>query len=764
MVGQARPFSRVTLGVGAALTLGFTSLVAPAVADSGDSSDSCEVKSWESIAEELLGDAEPDFCGEADSDDATPEGDDAEADETAEVEDDAEGDDTESDDSAEADDVEGEDAEGDDTSESADEDDKASALSTAGEDDGEREGVAEFSAEEIAEATQAVGASSSGQTVILVDDADAEMAAFIEEAYPGATVKSSGGPIEALAAISGDVVGGAGIYSESGGGQFGVCSIGFPAWSPDGDAAVITAGHCTDDGAVTEVGLSDPQGDDAVGGNFTPADDLGVYGFSQFGGPGNEPVDPENPSLDDVTDVAVIDVTNDDLTFAPEVTDWTSPEDLSSSTTPITGVASVHENGADIERSARTTGHRTAPATNVDISQGVAQVEDRLVWGFWIEGLEADGGDSGGAVYQGGNAIGLVSGGSDAGVWAADLQDALSYTDGYEVRLFVEAPEMTSPEDGGTVAAGSAISGTAPAGTTLVVDPEEGEEFEVEVDDSGEWSFPAPEDTAGLYEFSLQATKGFDESEIVDYSVEITISAPAFTSPEDGDVVNEPITEVTGTGLDDATVTLEVDGEEVDTATVVDGEWSIAVNLGYGEHELVASQERDGEESAEVTANVTVAPAAPAITSPEDGDAFDEGEVPAAVEGTGLNGATVALAVDGEEVGTAEVVDGEWSIDLPTGLDAGDYELTAVQTIEDVTSSETTVSITVNEEVVEDPGDEDSDEDESEDPGAGGGDDDSSVPTLPDTGISDGVAPALIAAGLLIAVGAGTRIWKRVTA
>src|SRR5699024_1843722 len=409
------------------------------------------------------------------------------------------------------------------------------------------------------------------------------------------------------------------------------------------------------------------------------------------------------------------------------------------STTPITAVASVDENGADIERSGRTTGHRTAPASNVDISQGVAQVEDRLVRGFWIEGLEASPGDSGGAVYQGGNAIGLVSGGSDAGVWAADLEDALSYTGGYEVRLFVEAPEMTSPEDGATVAPGSAISGTAPAGTTLVVSPAEGDEFEVEVDDSGEWSFPAPEDSAGLYEFSLQATKGYDESEIVDYSVEITIPAPAFTSPEDGDVVNEPITEVTGTGLDDATVTLEVDGEEVDTATVVDGEWSIAVDLGYGEHELVASQERDGEESAEVTANVTVAPAAPVITSPEDGDAFDEGEVPAAVEGTGLNGATVALAVDGEEVGTAGVVVGEWSIDLPSALDASDYELTAVQTIEDVTSSETPVSFTVNEEVVEDPGDEDSDEDESEDPGAGGGDDDSSVPTLPDTGISDGV-------------------------
>ena len=151
-----------------------------------------------------------------------------------------------------------------------------------------------------------------------------------------------------------------------------------------------------------------------------------------------------------------------------------------------------------------------------------------------------------------------------------------------------------------------------------------------------------------------------------------------------------------------------------------------------------------------------MSPAAPAITSPEDGDAFDEGEVPA-VEGTGLNGATVALAVDGEEVGTAEVVDGEWSIDLPTGLDAGDYELTAVQTIEDVTSSETTVSITVNEEVVEDPGDEDSDEDESEDPGAGEATMTHRCPPCR-TGISDGVAPALIAAGLLIAVGAGTHL------
>src|SRR5699024_6692544 len=119
----------------------------------------------------------------------------------------------------------------------------------------------------------------------------------------------------------------------------------------------------------------------------------------------------------------------------------------------------------------------------------------------------------------------------------------------------------------------------APAGTTLEVTPDEGDAFDVEVDDSGEWSFSAPEDHLGEYRFSLIAVaqNGLDESEAVDYEVTVTIPAPAFTSPEDGDVVNEPINEITGTGVDGATVTLEIDGEEVGTADVVDGEWSFDV-------------------------------------------------------------------------------------------------------------------------------------------------------------------------------------------
>ena len=93
----------------------------------------------------------------------------------------------------------------------------------------------------------------------------------------------------------------------------------------------------------------------------------------------------------------------------------------------------------------------------------------------------------------------------------------------------------------------------------------------------------------------------------------------------------------------------------------------------------------------------------------------------------------------------------------------GDYELVAVQTIADVSSDEAAVTISVTEVVDEGPGDGD-DEDESDDEGPGGGDGGETLPTLPDTGIDDGIAPALITAALLVMAGIGTRVWKRVIA
>src|SRR5699024_7459969 len=184
-----------------------------------------------------------------------------------------------------------------------------------------------------------------------------------------------------------------------------------------------------------------------------------------------------------------------------------------------------------------------------------------------------------------------------------------------------------------------------------------------------------------------------EESADVTANVTVALATPAITSPEDGDVVNEPVTEGTGTGLEGAEVTLEANGEEVGTPVeVVDGEWSFDVDLGFGEHELVASQVLDGEESADVTANVTVALATPAITSPEDGDVVNEPITE--VTGTGLEGAEVTLEANGEEVGTpVEVVDGEWSIAVDLGY--GEHELVASQERDGEESAEVTVNVTV---------------------------------------------------------------------
>src|SRR5699024_1039400 len=117
-----------------------------------------------------------------------------------------------------------------------------------------------------------------------------------------------------------------------------VCSAGFSAWDPDGNPVLLTAGHCTGDGAYDTVGLSDPTADNAGTGDdyedigLSPSYDLGVYGFSQFGGPGNTP---GNPGDTDLTDIAVIENINPELTLKPEVTDWSTPEDLSASTVKV---------------------------------------------------------------------------------------------------------------------------------------------------------------------------------------------------------------------------------------------------------------------------------------------------------------------------------------------------------------------------------------------------------------------------------------------
>ncbi|MFB2599550.1 hypothetical protein ACEXQE_17300 [Herbiconiux sp. P17] len=560
----------------------------------------------------------------------------------------------------------------------------------------------------VDDAVQAVAKDGDGNVVIYtttpVDQIDDASMRSLVESKSNVVVKVLAAPLEAYDVN--DVVGGAGYlaYETPESTLASLCSIGFSAWTPAGDPAVISAGHCTEDGARVLSDLTLPTGDPAGGGrseneDVTVTQALGTLGFSQYGGPGNT-----GGTAGDKTsvDISTIDIDNAALTLLPEVTDWTTSasEDLSASTLPVrsVGTASV---GASVSKSGRTTGFSSGTVESVD---GWANVGGRQVYGFMTV-MESKEGDSGGSIIQGDAAVGIVSGGSveDGIVWGADLQAGLALTGGYTVALQLDAPVLTSPADGGDVYTGAAITGTGPAGGTLVVDPTPGDTFEVPVDGSGNWTFPAP-GQAGPVSYSVFVERGFDTSPTTVFDVNVVpapLKAPAITSPFNGQQVETSISALSGTGEPGATVTLT--GSVDETALVgPDGTWSVDVELGYGSYSVSAVQNRvDASTSPSVTAAFTVVPVAPAITSPTDGSVFDAGNGPTQVTGTGIDGARVTVTVNGAVGGYTTVVDGKWVLPLAAEenpaaqLPAGAVTFSATQTIDGATGAAATSTITI---------------------------------------------------------------------
>lgn len=589
---------------------------------------------------------------------------------------------------------------------------------------------------------EAVGLDGSGNVVVYALDGS-EAAVELEATYENVNVEDISEPFETRADT--DVVGGAGYAIES---SF-LCSVGFSGWSPDGDPAVITAGHCGDTGDNAE--LTVPADDDAAGGTSPSIlHQLGEFGFSQFGGPGGTPGEAGD---DDVTDIAVIDIDNEELTLLPEITDWTNTEDLSLSTSPVTGVGDAQV-GDSIAKSGRTTGYTEG---TVEVIETWASVSGQFVYGFIAE-LESDSGDSGGALYRGGTAIGVLSGGSGDLTFATDLQHGLSFTGGYTVALDVAAPVLTSPEDGEVVEGGT-ISGTGPAGATLVVTPEDGESFEVDIDGNGEWSFSAP-DEIGPYAFTLVAEQGFDSSEEVEYEVTVVpapVAAPVVTTPEDGARVVSEVTEIAGTGEPGTVVT--VTGDVEGTTTVdEDGDWSVTADLGIGgpySIDVVLTREYDEIDdvvSDTTTVDFTVVPEAPVVTSPEDGAEFAYDAGPSGAAGTGIADATITATLDGDSVGETVVAeDGTWSIEFDGALASGEYELVVTQTVNGQSSS-TEVSFTVAAAPSPTPTatDDPTSSPDPTDPGDDG--------ELPDTGF--GALP-FVAGALMLVTGGATLAVRR---
>ena len=581
------------------------------------------------------------------------------------------------------------------------------------------------------------GTTTDGEPIVLVDEAYAGNAeiAEIAEALPVDKIALVG---KAVADASTDVVGGAGYLGDlgTGDGRVGICSVGFTGWSADGDPALISAGHCTSDGAITDVMLTKPSTEPANGGSDAELDVdgngiVGTFGFSQFGGPGNTEGVEDDPSS---TDISVIDVTNDGLALHPEVTDWTTAgqDDLAASATPIKGVADPVS--GTVSKSGRTTGVTTGstvlnlPVEHQDGTEGVEPVEildgylrvsGRWVHGF-LGGALTDHGDSGGAVFQGDQAVGVVSGGpedapeqGDDWAWYTRLADALELTGGYEVALDIDAPKVTSHSDGATVEPGTAISGTVADNATdasVSFQPNSGAGLPL---DGKNFSFDAPEEE-GDYTASLVASNGHSSSDATEFHFTVEKGALAAPTVNDVDTTDSTVA-VTGTGAPGATVDVTI-GDETKTATVgEDGTWSVDFDLAIGAYEASASQTLDGETSGRSqTASVTVRPTAPAFTSPAPGASIPNDDSPSAISGTGVAGAALELN-DGAGNDAAALVadassnvvvgdDGAWTVDLGGALGAGTYAYTATQVVNGVASEAAQLSFTVEAAAAPGPG------------------------------------------------------------
>ena len=243
----------------------------------------------------------------------------------------------------------------------------------------------------------------------------------------------------------------------------------------------------------------------------------------------------------------------------------------------------------------------------------------------------------------------------------------------------------------------------------------------------------------------------------------IVIDSPANGSSVDGGAEID----VTGTATPNAQVKLAIGGATVATVDAdSNGDWAAVVTAGqYGDTVITASQSIDGIEiagTASVTVTAPPAPvAAPAVTSPAEGSTVETATP--TISGTGVVGATVTVAVrdaDGDRHFVEAVVaaDGTWSVALTTELADGEATVSAVQSLNGVTSdSSATVTFTVAVPAGNNGGNGDDDTEGNNDGTTGGNTGDH----LATTGSDFAVAPFAAAAGVLLLLGAGLAVYAR---
>lgn len=272
----------------------------------------------------------------------------------------------------------------------------------------------------------------------------------------------------------------------------------------------------------------------------------------------------------------------------------------------------------------------------------------------------------------------------------------------------VDAVTITAPLDQAvlTVAAGETtdlvVTGAGDVGADVVVSVTGQADQTVTVATEGTWTATFPGITEGTYTVAASQTVGDDVTSasvavVLDGVVPVTVTGPA-----DGDILTVPVggttdLVVSGTGDPGADVLVVVSGQPDQTVTVeTDGTWEATFpGLPAGAYDITVTQ-TVGDQTTEVGLSVEVdgvqAVEAVTLDEPVDGDvlAVPTGETTELVaSGTGTPGAAVEVSVTGQPVQTVTVeTDGTWTATFP-GLGEGTYEVTASQTVNGQTSTET---------------------------------------------------------------------------
>ena len=240
-------------------------------------------------------------------------------------------------------------------------------------------------------------------------------------------------------------------------------------------------------------------------------------------------------------------------------------------------------------------------------------------------------------------------------------------------------------------AGGTAITGTAEAGSTVEVTLPDGSKVSAKADQDGNFSVPV----SGLEEGKTVSVTATDNAGNTSDATTVTVAKTADTTAPSAPVVN-PVkagtTAVTGTAEAGSTVEVTLpDGSKVSAKADQDGNFSVPVSgLKEGDTVSVTATDDAGNTSNPTSVTVgkgidTTAPSAPVVNLVKAGDTV--------ITGTAEAGSTVVVMLpDGSKVSAKADQDGNFSVPV-SGLKEGDTVSITATDDADNTSNPTSVTV-----------------------------------------------------------------------